>query len=577
MAENWPEAPPNTLVCLLCRGVVPCGLETTDKYLGHLRNDHNAYFHLDLLLKINMLDRSVVEMLCKAEVTNPKLAPLQAKIKEEPQQQQILTEAFKPQSTPSSQPGDQTRPPTPSYPRPTTPSYIQPAAPAYAKPPTPNYSAPPKAPSPDQFAPPTLTEEPVYTPSNYTENSNYENYEANALKNQSVSLRSANIKVSGIAGNDNDEDDDEDMSEQLMTADEGADDVDKILEGFRARLKGFPADQIAESMGIDGTKKANFACYECGQSFALAVELKLHKLSHAGSKGQIKCDICQEEFKQRSAMDQHKRTVHTEDRPYQCPVCPKNYAKSAELKLHNFAHTGETPFSCDLCPATFNRPANLRRHKINHQRNNSLSGKRSSIFSCDICTLRFPDALALKCHTEVHGIGETSQTAIIICKVCAKTFSSPATLKEHMMTHSGAPSSYQSIPSPIPTNPSPIPTPEHVACDVCSARFLRQDQLTRHKSMEHNTQTPQTCKECGKTFSRTKALQMHTYLHTGDTNFNCTSCPETFTHSVTFASHFERAHGEPAPSFYNCAKCGVTFTKSQSRDKHQNLDLCPKY
>jgi stress-induced morphogen len=70
------------------------------------------------------------------------------------------------------------------------------------------------------------------------------------------------------------------------------------------------------------------------------------------------CDICGKNFRHSSNLIMHKR-LHSGDRPYECKVCSKKFAGSESLKRHSIIHTDLKPFTCEICNKSFNRKSTL--------------------------------------------------------------------------------------------------------------------------------------------------------------------------------------------------------------------------
>nr|CAD7439199.1 unnamed protein product [Timema bartmani] len=69
-----------------------------------------------------------------------------------------------------------------------------------------------------------------------------------------------------------------------------------------------------------------------------------------------RCGECQKVFSQ----------VHSKEKPYHCPLCPKVFAYRKTLKIHMNIHTGEKPHCCDICSKCFSERSHLKRHMKIH-------------------------------------------------------------------------------------------------------------------------------------------------------------------------------------------------------------------
>ncbi|XP_061433708.1 zinc finger protein 184-like isoform X2 [Lethenteron reissneri] len=82
------------------------------------------------------------------------------------------------------------------------------------------------------------------------------------------------------------------------------------------------------------------------------------------------------------------------DKPYQCPVCKRSFAKLSYLKCHQRIHTGEKPFRCKMCSQSFVQASNLKTHVRTH------TGERP--YQCNLCYRKFSRSHHLKTHQYTH-------------------------------------------------------------------------------------------------------------------------------------------------------------------------------
>lgn len=59
-------------------------------------------------------------------------------------------------------------------------------------------------------------------------------------------------------------------------------------------------------------------------------------------------------------------SMHTNERPYACNVCGKNFSLSSTLKAHFLSHSKEKPHKCLTCNKGFRLPHQLKAHEKTH-------------------------------------------------------------------------------------------------------------------------------------------------------------------------------------------------------------------
>ncbi|KAI8087875.1 uncharacterized protein B0P05DRAFT_530492 [Gilbertella persicaria] len=78
---------------------------------------------------------------------------------------------------------------------------------------------------------------------------------------------------------------------------------------------------------------------------------------------------CMKSFTRPSDMTRHYR-IHTNDRPYQCPLefCGKRFIQRSALTVHERTHSGEKPHICKYpsCNKSFADSSALARHRRIH-------------------------------------------------------------------------------------------------------------------------------------------------------------------------------------------------------------------
>jgi len=197
----------------------------------------------------------------------------------------------------------------------------------------------------------------------------------------------------------------------------------------------------------------NFKCSKCDELFRWRAEYRRHAETVHGQKitDMTTCNICNKQIVSKR-LNEHIKSVHGNEKPFQCKQCIKKFAKPSELRNHIRTHTGERPFSCDICSASFAYSHILTRHKKYHE------GAKK--FTCSVCHKAFLQKNDLAKHSRIHS-GEKPYK----CDLCGKDFARMDYLKKHQMLHS---------------------TETKFCCSECGELCGSVDGLKKHRKHSHN-------------------------------------------------------------------------------------------
>ncbi|XP_017695463.1 PREDICTED: myc-associated zinc finger protein-like, partial [Lepidothrix coronata] len=144
--------------------------------------------------------------------------------------------------------------------------------------------------------------------------------------------------------------------------------------------------------------RKSHACDTCGKAFRDVYHLKRHRLSHTDERP-FQCPVCQQRFKRKDRMASHVRShqghVH---KPYACGHCGKSFSRNPLGDLSDPWVTSLSPTTPWTCEAAFATRDRLRAHAVRHE----------DKVPCHVCG-KLLSAAYVGDHLRVHGTASRGQ------------------------------------------------------------------------------------------------------------------------------------------------------------------------
>uniref|UniRef100_A0A3B3BVF8 Zgc:66448 n=1 Tax=Oryzias melastigma TaxID=30732 RepID=A0A3B3BVF8_ORYME len=319
------------------------------------------------------------------------------------------------------------------------------------------------------------------------------------------------------------------------------------------------------------------------------------------SDGSHKCPECGKTFRHRSVLELHMR-IHSKDKPYQCKVCGKGFRFSSYLQQHLIIHTGKKPYKCPDCGKDFAFLQNMRTHQRLHQEKPNDEGNHAEkkTFTCNECGKAFSRLSALVSHQLHHPKRKPFQ-----CSDCMMSFVHAASLFNHKKTctaqqkdsissnlrlRKGVPGTLQSVNG---RSRSCV----KVACPVCGRKFRHKGTMTLHMRKHENGS--HQCELCSRTFRLFSSLLRHQVVHSEQllpppiksfqhqmeqlrkNTYSCPDCGKLFSRAKALQFHM-KCHGyetdrspsppqsSAAPEGLQCVSC-LSYFNTESSDEIKEM------
>ena len=254
------------------------------------------------------------------------------------------------------------------------------------------------------------------------------------------------------------------------------------------------------------------------------------------STGRYVCYLCPKTFVSEASRNEHARTTHNEDRPYQCHLCDYKSRTKIALNEHHMSHTGERPYKCSCCSFESKTLSHIKKHELKHR------GERE--FRCKFCDYRANYRYSVQDHERVM---HRNPGALFHCTICNfKTIQEKRRLA-HIQAHDK--NIFQE-------------------CHVCHKKIYDKIDFNRHVR-KHDAKPRMKnipCSLCDLKFYNNEYLRIHMFLHTGKKEYRCRLCGSEFRAYKSMIKHFGKHH--PDEKAYHCSACDFYSNNLRESNRH---------
>ncbi|XP_035516296.1 zinc finger protein 43-like isoform X2 [Morone saxatilis] len=263
-----------------------------------------------------------------------------------------------------------------------------------------------------------------------------------------------------------------------------------------------------------------------------------------------------------------KRRKKTEaEELFSCAECSKDfqsvYARDRHLREK---HGKRSLHKCCDCGQTFK----VNRSLIVHQRINHPAPAVSAVpeeeqrapktYVCSTCGKQFPSSASLKRHLIIHSGKKPYK-----CTLCGRGFTQIGNLKTHQKVHKGKLTNMAVLDKRLPQSEEAQSSVEICFCHLCWTQFSEKQLLEEHLKQVHESKKPFSCTQCGKRFMYIQKLNDHEAWHDGLKPYQCSQCDKGFQTSKGLENHMRDHTGEkPFP----CIICGKRFKQESTLRSH---------
>lgn len=290
---------------------------------------------------------------------------------------------------------------------------------------------------------------------------------------------------------------------------------------------------------------------------------------------QCSYDECDFQGETELDLQRHLKTFHSEEHPFQCSFCMKEFKLELSLKVHLLGHQEIPALDWEVgskAKKLYNCPLSLCDFKSFYKRPLIQHVKEehdlSCIFTCERCKIAFMthDEMDEHCKSQIHEENQWSLCSICgasskhmsqhmrrvhsdekpyWCTQCDYKCKFSGALKAHLLTHKSE---------------------REFKCDQCTYSARSRDQLKRHEIIHSNVKDKK-CPHCNYATQTIYRLKKHLKIHTNVTKgYRCIMCDFVTHDKIILKQHKADVHGKKLN--LACRECNIEFSSVQELKVH---------
>ncbi|CAL8283407.1 unnamed protein product [Merluccius merluccius] len=314
------------------------------------------------------------------------------------------------------------------------------------------------------------------------------------------------------------------------------------------------------------------------------------------------CSECGKIFKHMHHLKRHMLSVHSNKRPYCCPLCRRSFSQASGLLRHQMylekhktrVHGNLRPYVCTLCRKTFSQLHDLARHLKSHQAKDKSEkactvlmqdGEESSDVPTDESQDQDTEDRDLAAEPSAPKIAEPPKEPVYqrpqrlgvrskisaITKLIAPKRRTPVNKRKSQSPARVVPESREESDVSASTQEGQARMSANggtYSCAHCKLKYESDEALKEHACAV----APHRCGHCGATFKKAGFLKRHERTaHVHAKSYTCSVCGKAFGKLFNLKQHQKIKNCDKhhcTSEIFSCAYCPFSFTIRSYLCKH---------